>query len=125
LRYSVPKVLLPDEVLDQEIDRIRQAGVTFQMNEEIDSARVKELEQQYSAVIMPLEKAPTMAIKSSALERKMPGRSGKNCQVCPKPESPGSSIPVLAGYRNPSLLNTSKNRCRVPGSNRHRGSPKA
>ena len=67
LRYSVPKVLLPDEVLDQEIDRIRQAGVTFQMNEEIDSARVKELEQQYSAVIMPLEKAPTMAIKSSAL----------------------------------------------------------
>jgi ferredoxin len=66
LRYSVPKVLLPDDVLDMEIDRIRQSGVVFRMNEEIGPDRIQELEQEYAAVVMPLEKAPKMAIRASA-----------------------------------------------------------
>lgn len=67
LRYSVPKTLLPDEVLDQEIDRIRKAGVLFQLNDRIDSGRLKEMEQQFAAVVHPLAKAPKMAIRASAL----------------------------------------------------------
>jgi ferredoxin len=67
LRYSVHRVLLPEEVLDQEIDRIRQAGVIFQMNAETGPDKLKELEQEFAAVVYPLEKAPKMAIKASAL----------------------------------------------------------
>ncbi|TSA36283.1 MAG: hypothetical protein D4R64_08035 [Porphyromonadaceae bacterium] len=67
LRYSVPKEKLPEEILNLEIERIRQAGVVFQMNSDIDPDRMKELEQTYDAVVYPLEKAPKMAIKASAL----------------------------------------------------------
>ena len=67
LRYSVPREKLPEYILDQEIDRIRQSGVIFQMNEEIDPGRLEELEKQFAAVVYPLEKAPKMAIKASAL----------------------------------------------------------
>ncbi|MCX6226614.1 MAG: 2Fe-2S iron-sulfur cluster-binding protein, partial [Bacteroidia bacterium] len=67
LRYSVHKVLLPEEVLDQEIERIRQAGVIFEMNTETGPDKLKELEQEFSAVVYPLEKAPKMAIQASAL----------------------------------------------------------
>ncbi|MFA6127937.1 MAG: 2Fe-2S iron-sulfur cluster-binding protein [Bacteroidales bacterium] len=67
LRYSVPPELLPLEVLEQEIERIRQSGVTFKMNSEIDPAGIKQLEKDFDAVVYPLEKAPKMAIKSSAL----------------------------------------------------------
>ena len=66
LRYSVPKALLPDEVLDKEIERIRQSGVIFQMNAEIDPERMKELENEFDAVVYPLEKQLKMAIKASA-----------------------------------------------------------
>jgi ferredoxin len=67
LRYSIHRSLLPEEVLDREIERIRQAGVVFQMNMETDSGKVKELELEFDAVVYPLEKAPKMAIRSSAL----------------------------------------------------------
>ena len=67
LRYSVPKEKLPEEVLNREIERIRQAGVVFQMNSDIGPDRMKELEQEFDAVVHPLEKAPKMAIKASAM----------------------------------------------------------
>lgn len=67
LRYSVPKENLPEEVLDREIERIRQAGVVFQMSSDIGPEQKIELEQQFDAVVHPLEKAPKMAIKASAL----------------------------------------------------------
>lgn len=67
LRYSVPRALLPEEVLDREIERIRQAGVIFQMNTETGPDKIKELEQEFAAVVYPLEKAPKMAIRASAL----------------------------------------------------------
>jgi ferredoxin len=67
LRYSVHRALLPEEVLDREIERIRLAGVIFQMNAETGPDKIKELEQEYAAVVYPLEKAPKMAIKASAL----------------------------------------------------------
>jgi hypothetical protein len=66
LRYSVPKSLLPDEVLDQEIKRIKGSGVIFQMNAEIDTERMKELEKEFDSVVYPLEKPLKMAIKASA-----------------------------------------------------------
>ncbi len=66
LRYSVPRSLLPEDVLDMEIDRIRQSGVIFQMNSEIDAARKIELEKEFDAVVYPLEKQLKMAIKASA-----------------------------------------------------------
>ena len=66
LRYSVPRNLLPEEVLDLEIERIKQSGVIFQMNAEIDPERVKELEKEFDAVVYPLEKPLKMAIKASA-----------------------------------------------------------
>jgi len=67
LRYSVPREILPLEVLDKEIERIMQAGVVFKMDVEIGPERLLEMEQVYAAVIHPLEKAPKMAIKASAL----------------------------------------------------------
>jgi ferredoxin len=67
LRYSVPRDKLPEEVLDREIDRIRNAGAIFLMSTEIGLDRLKELEIEFDAVVHPLEKAPKMAIKASAL----------------------------------------------------------
>jgi len=67
LRDQVPVEKLPVEVLDREIERISRAGVKFQMNSEIDQERIKELEKQFDAVVYPLEKAPKMAVRASAL----------------------------------------------------------
>jgi ferredoxin len=67
LRYSVPREKLPEVILDQEIERIGRAGVIFQMNSDMDASRLKELEKEFVAVVYPLEKAPKMAIRASAL----------------------------------------------------------
>jgi ferredoxin len=67
LRYSVPREKLPEEVLDLEIARIQTAGVEFRMNTEVDDAMMKGLGDSFDAVVVPLEKAPKMAIKASAL----------------------------------------------------------
>jgi len=67
LRYSVPREKLPLEILDQEIDRIRESGVFFQMNREIGKPMLEELQREFNAVVEPLDKAPKMAIRASAL----------------------------------------------------------
>jgi ferredoxin len=67
LRYSVPRKDLPLEVLDEEIGRIRDAGVEFRMDTEIGADGFSRLEEEYDAVVTPLEKAPKMAIRASAL----------------------------------------------------------
>ncbi len=67
LRYSIPREKLPLDILEYEIERIRQSGVLFEMNSEITPARLVELQHQFDAVILPLDKAPKMAIKASAL----------------------------------------------------------
>jgi len=77
LRYSVPREKLPVEVLDREIERIRQAGVVFQMNSEIGPERLIELEKEFDAVVYPLEKAPKMAIKASALGKEAAWKVGQ------------------------------------------------
>jgi len=67
LRYSVPRNLLPEEVLDFEINRIRESGVLFKMNAEIDQVGLEKLKQTFDAVVEPLAKAPKMAIRAAAL----------------------------------------------------------
>ena len=67
LRYSIPDEKLPREVLDREIERIRESGVIFQMNREIGTPELEELRREFDAVVEPLDKAPKMAIRASAL----------------------------------------------------------
>jgi len=67
LRYSVPREKLPEEVLDQEIERIRRSGVLFQMNSEISPEGMTQMENEFDAVVFPLWKVPKMAIRASAL----------------------------------------------------------
>lgn len=67
LRYSVPREKLPLEILDREIGRIREAGVIFVMNSDIGPVQLAELHREFDAVVEPLDKAPKMAIRASAL----------------------------------------------------------
>jgi ferredoxin len=83
LRYSVPREKLPLEILDQEIDRIREAGVFFQMNREIGPAMLEELRREFAAVVEPLDKAPKMAIRASALGKEAAFRVDQNLRGVP------------------------------------------
>jgi ferredoxin len=67
LRYSVPREKLPEEVLDREIGRIRDSGVIFIMNSDMGPVQLVELHREFDAVVEPLDKAPKMAIRASAL----------------------------------------------------------
>ncbi|MFO7616329.1 MAG: 2Fe-2S iron-sulfur cluster-binding protein [Bacteroidales bacterium] len=67
LRYSVSRHILPEEILDQEIDRIRKAGVIFKMNADISREEIENLRPRFDALILPLEKAPKMAIRAAAI----------------------------------------------------------
>lgn len=49
MRAGIPKFRLPDEALDHEIDRIRQAGVEIMLNQRV---AVEELRGQFEAVIV-------------------------------------------------------------------------
>jgi 2-oxoacid:acceptor oxidoreductase gamma subunit (pyruvate/2-ketoisovalerate family)/2-oxoacid:acceptor oxidoreductase delta subunit (pyruvate/2-ketoisovalerate family) len=49
MRVGIPQFRLPEEVLDKEIDRIKQEGVEIRLNKRVS---VKELEDQFDAVIV-------------------------------------------------------------------------
>ena len=67
LRYSVPRDLLPEEVLNREIERIRNSGVRFVMNTDLETSDLDKMKQEYAALIEPPGKPPKMAIKASAM----------------------------------------------------------
>ncbi|MDX1666646.1 MAG: 2-oxoacid:acceptor oxidoreductase family protein [Saprospiraceae bacterium] len=48
MRTGIPRFRLPDEVLDREIDRIRQQGVRIVLNKKV---RVEDLAEEYEAVV--------------------------------------------------------------------------
>jgi ferredoxin len=80
--------LLPLEDLDREIEMVRRAGAIFKLNEEIDEARILDLEKEYAAVILPLGKAPNMAIKSSALGKEAAWKVRQKLQGLPETGEP-------------------------------------
>ncbi len=67
LRYSVSRHILPEEVLDAEIELIRQSGVVFSMNADVSPEQIDEMHARFDAVVEPLAKAPKMAIRAAAL----------------------------------------------------------
>lgn len=75
LRYSVSREILPEAVLNQEIDRIRKSGVIFEMNTFIGEEEVDNLRKQFDALISPLDKAPKMAIRAAALGKEAAKRT--------------------------------------------------
>ena len=52
LRKEVPREELPMEVLDNEIEGIKRAGVSFNLGQEVDKKKFEELEKEYDAVIV-------------------------------------------------------------------------
>lgn len=48
MRTGIPRFRLPDAVLDQEIDRIRQQGVRIVLNKKV---RIEDLTGEYSAIV--------------------------------------------------------------------------
>lgn len=68
LRYGVPDSLLPRAVLDREIQRIRQLGVSFRMNTRIGGGiTLQELRADYDAIILAAGKTPAEHLKNWGL----------------------------------------------------------
>jgi ferredoxin len=52
LRYAIPDDRLPKEVLDREVDIIRQLGAEFELNQEIPGDALENLRTEFDAVIV-------------------------------------------------------------------------
>ena len=52
LRYAIPDDRLPKDVLDDEIDIIRQMGATFIMNRELPEDGIEDLRKVYDGIII-------------------------------------------------------------------------
>jgi len=52
LRYGIPLYRLPDDILQRDIDRILDLGVTLNCNHPLDSEGLFKLHQQYDGVIV-------------------------------------------------------------------------
>jgi len=64
LRSSIPQDVLPVEILDREIDRIKSSGVIFKMKTDIGPDELEELRRTFDAVVEPHHKTTRMAIRS-------------------------------------------------------------
>jgi ferredoxin len=64
LRYSIPQDVLPVEILDQEIDRIKSSGVIFKMKTDIGPEELEELRRTFDAVVEPHKKTTRMAVRA-------------------------------------------------------------
>ena len=53
MRYGIPKYRLPREVLDAEINRIKEMGVVFEMNTRVDDVH-EALDEGFSAVFLAI-----------------------------------------------------------------------
>ena len=53
MRYGIPKYRLPREVLDAEINRIKDMGIVFQLNTRVDDVH-DALEEGFDAVFMAI-----------------------------------------------------------------------
>ena len=49
---GIPKFRLPRNVVAKEIAKLKQAGITFKLSENIGKARMEELKQEYEAVVV-------------------------------------------------------------------------
>lgn len=72
IRYGTDKKLLPESILDKEIEQIKNLGVVFHNNQKIEAEQIDdELAQKYNAVILALgyqEKNYYQAIVKDAFE---------------------------------------------------------
>jgi NADPH-dependent glutamate synthase beta subunit-like oxidoreductase/ferredoxin len=69
LRYKIPDDKLPKEVLDEEIDGIRQMGAVFKMNNHIDKESFRsELLHHFNAVILATGSEEKQIIEDFGLE---------------------------------------------------------
>lgn len=53
MRYGIPKYRLPREILDAEIDRIKNMGIKFEMNTRVDDVHVA-MDEGFDAVFMAI-----------------------------------------------------------------------
>ena len=53
MRYGIPKYRLPREILDAEIDRIKNMGITFEMNTRVDDVHTA-MDEGFDAVFMAI-----------------------------------------------------------------------
>ncbi len=52
LRYGIPEYRLPNSLLDQEIELIRQAGVEIRCGQRIDPDRIQKLREDFAALFL-------------------------------------------------------------------------
>ena len=53
MRYGIPKYRLPREILDAEIDRIKNMGIKFEMNTRVDDVHIA-MDEGFDAVFMAI-----------------------------------------------------------------------
>jgi len=69
LRYEIPDERLPRRILDEEIDRIRDLGVSFRMNREVGcDINLEELRRRFDAVIIAAGKVEPDTMKTFGLQ---------------------------------------------------------
>ncbi len=69
LRYAVPDDRLPKDILDAEIERIAQSGVTFRMSATLgEDVSFAQLRQEYDAVVLTSGEIDAALYRDAALE---------------------------------------------------------
>ena len=69
LRYEIPEERLPRRILHEEIDRIRDLGVSFRMNREVGcDIDLEELRRRFNAVIIAAGKVGPDSMKTFGLQ---------------------------------------------------------
>jgi heterodisulfide reductase subunit A2 len=99
LSLSLPRYRLPREILDKDIDYIRNLGVDIRTNQAIDGARLRQLLAEYDAVYLAigLTRDKSIPIPGHDAQGVLLGGAFLDGVKRGKPEGMGKSVLVIGG----------------------------
>ena len=109
LRYGIPEFKMEKAVLDRRLAVMANAGISFEVSVNVDSAKLAELRESFDAVVMAI---------GSTRPRLIPAPGGPR-RCLPSDDLPGGGHPSRPRLRCVNYRRTG-DRCRHPRWRRHR-----
>lgn len=100
LRYGIPEYRLPKDIIDIEIERLKQMGVEFQLGKMIkDAAAMQMLRQEYDAIFLAIgaHKSRALGIPDEKTEGVMQGLTFLDLAAQGKAPPLGKKVLVIGG----------------------------
>jgi NADPH-dependent glutamate synthase beta subunit-like oxidoreductase/Pyruvate/2-oxoacid:ferredoxin oxidoreductase delta subunit len=100
LRYGIPAYRLPKDVLDCEIDRLKDMGISFELDKPVrDAAKLQEIQQDFDATFIATgaHKSRPMGIADEKSEGVVSGLAMLKAVAGGKPPHLGKKVLVVGG----------------------------